>query len=101
MCVVTSPGSTWAARSFFKVFAHGASEDGGGRGGSLSRPDTVSTSKAARPSSVTAVTLKTQIKDGICLPLWLQQGGRGFVTNRARESKNRRTKAGRGIWSKK
>lgn len=38
------------------------------QGDSLSRPDTVSASKASGPSSVTAVTVKTQIKDGVQPP---------------------------------
>lgn len=39
------------------------------QGDSLSRPDTVSASKASGPSSVTAVTLKTQIKGGVQPPV--------------------------------
>lgn len=45
------------------------SEDRGGQGDSLCLPETVSVSKAARPLSVTAMTLKTQIKGEVQPPV--------------------------------
>lgn len=46
----------------------GVSEDRGGTGDSLSHPDTVLALKATDPSSVSAMTLKTQIKDRVQPP---------------------------------